>query len=379
LADNVVGYLTGIPARFRTAGPALEAVALAKSLSAKLEPDRARAIAERLENLDVRVIAIGTVEERMIYDKETIVVQAGKPVEFRFANTDNMPHNFAILRPGSLEEIGLMAEATAADADAKDRHYIPKSDQVLLGSRLLGPGESQAMSFEVPAEAGVYPYVCTYPGHWRRMFGALLVVENLEEYQSSPEAYLAAHPLEMRDEPLKAIGRNTQWKYDDLIADVKELPHGRSFEVGKKLFTAASCTGCHKLNGEGREFGPDLTKLEKDKHAPEHLLRSLLEPSQEIAEKYRSTTFLLDSGKVVTGMIVAEDDQQVKVLVDPLAKGEPAVIEKEEIEQRTISKVSIMPQGLLDKLTREEVLDLFAYLYARGDRKHEIYSEHHHH
>ena len=54
LVDNVVGYLSSIPARVRTAGPAMDAVALAKSLSSKLPPDQAKAIAERLENLDVR-------------------------------------------------------------------------------------------------------------------------------------------------------------------------------------------------------------------------------------------------------------------------------------------------------------------------------------
>ena len=103
LIDNLVGYLSDIPAKFRTAGPAMEAASLARTLSAKLPDDQAKAIADRLANLDVRVIAIGTVVERMIYDKETIVVQAGKPVEFRFANTDNMPHNFAILQMGALK------------------------------------------------------------------------------------------------------------------------------------------------------------------------------------------------------------------------------------------------------------------------------------
>ena len=379
LVDNVVGYLSNIPARFRTAGPATEAIALAKSLSSKLPPAQAKAITDRLENLDVRVIAIGTVVERMIFDKEIIAVQAGKPVEFRFANTDNMPHNFAIVQPGSLEEIGLLAEATARDADAKDRHYVPKSDKVLLASRLLEPGQNQAISYEVPKAPGIYPYVCTYPGHWRRMYGALHVVENLEDYQANPEAYLAANPLPLRDELLKLLGRNTEWKYDDLIGDVKKLEHGRSFEVGKNLFKVANCVGCHKFNNEGRELGPDLTKIEPAKHTTDLLLRSILEPSKDIAEKFQSHSFVLNSGKVVTGMIVEETATQVKVLVDPLAKGEPAVFQKSDIDERSKSKVSIMPQGLLNKLTREEILDLLTYVFAKGDKKHPLFGEHHHH
>ena len=379
LVDNLVGYLSTIPAQFRTAGPALEAVALAKSLSNKLPADQMKAISDRLENLDVRVIALGTVVERMIYDKEIIIVQAGKPVEFRLSNTDNMSHNFTIVLPGSMEEIGLLAESTARDADAKDRNYVPKSNKVLIASRLLGPGEKQALSYDVPQQSGVYPYVCTYPGHWRRMYGALYVVANLEQYQANPDAYLAANPLPVRDEMLKSIGRNTEWKYDDLVGDVKVLPGGRSFEVGKNLFKVANCVGCHKLNNEGREFGPDLTKVEPKKHTTEELLRSMLEPSKEIAEKFQSNIFVLDSGKVVTGMVVSETPTEVKVLVDPLSKGEPAVLLKSEIEERRKSPTSIMPLGLLNKLTREEILDLVGYVYAKGDKKHMLYDAHHHH
>ena len=55
------------------------------------------------------------------------------------------------------------------------------------------------------------------------------------------------------------------------------------------------------------------------------------------------------------------------------------VIKKSEIEQRTVSKVSIMPKGLLDKLTRDEILDLVSFLAARGDAKHVIFQGGHHH
>ncbi|MCA9028685.1 MAG: hypothetical protein KDA86_26000 [Planctomycetaceae bacterium] len=179
LIDNLVGYLTSITAELRTAAPATDALAFARSLAERLPEEQANDVLQRLENLDVRVIAIGTVTSRMIFDKEQIAVRAGQPVEFRFSNTDHMPHNFAIIAPGTLEEIGELAEETGRDPDAKDRHYVPRSDKVLLASRLLEPGQSQALTFQAPAEPGVYPYVCTYPGHWRRMHGALYIVEDL--------------------------------------------------------------------------------------------------------------------------------------------------------------------------------------------------------
>ena len=289
-----------MPPRLRTGEAAMNSIALAKNLAKRLPPEITRAVEQRLQNLDVRVIAIGTVRTRMIYDKEVIVVQAGKPVEFRFSNTDAMPHNFAIVMPGSLQEVGELAEATGRDDDAMARHYIPKSDKVLVSSKLLQPGQNQAIAYDAPSAPGVYPYVCTYPGHWRRMHGALYVVDDLEAYQLAPEAYLAANPLDIKDDLLKRNTRGQEWNYDDLIASMQpKLPAGRSFEVGKELFKVASCTGCHQMNGEGRVFGPDLTKLDSKKQNIEHILRSIVEPSKDIEEKFQSYTFVLQNGKNV--------------------------------------------------------------------------------
>ncbi len=379
LVDNVIGYLSEMPARSRTGAAATDAIELVKLLSTKLPANAAKAVENQLGNLDVRVIAIGTVSHRMIYDKEVITVQAGKPVEFRFSNTDDMPHNFAIAIPGALQEVGELAEATGRDADAVQRHYIPKSDKVLIGSKLLQPGESQALTFEVPREPGVYPYVCTYPGHWRRMYGALYVVENLEQYQVNPEAYLAKANLTIKDDLLKLNTRLHEWKVDELLADVKILPQGRSWEVGKELFKLASCVACHKLGGEGNVFGPDLALLDDKRHTTELILRSLLEPSKEIDEKFQSNVFVLDDGRAITGMIVSETADEIQVVINPLAKDKPTAIKKDQIEERQKSAVSLMPAGLLDKLSREEILDLVAFVYAKGDKKDKIYGDEHEH
>ena len=187
LVDNIVGYISEMAPRQRTMAPAIEAIQLTNSLAEKLPMDQRTAVRERLKNLDVRVIAIGTVPHRMIYDKELIVVEAGKPVEFRFSNTDSMPHNFAITEPGSLAEVGELAEETSRAPDAMQRGYIPKSDKIMLASGLLQPGENESLSFTAPSEPGVYPYVCTYPGHWRRMYGALYVVQSFQGYHADPE------------------------------------------------------------------------------------------------------------------------------------------------------------------------------------------------
>lgn len=380
MADNLVGYLSAMPASYRTSPVAAEAIELSKSLAPLLPEEDGKALLERLDNLDVRVIAVGTVPARMIYDKEKLVVQAGKPVEFRFSNSDHMPHNFAIVQPGSMQEVGELAEATARDADAIQRQYIPKSDQVMLASRLLQPGETQALSFDVPTQPGVYPYVCTYPGHWRRMFGALYVVADLDAYNAAPDQYLADNPLTIKDSLLKMSGRNHEWTVAELASDAKAMKHGRSFDVGKQLFKVANCVACHQLNGEGRVFGPDLTKLDPKKQTIEHILESVIEPSKSIDDKFLSWTFVLSSGKTITGMIVKETDDEVHVVIDPLAKAKPTVLKTEDIDDRVKSDLSLMPKSLLSRLTQEEILDLLAYVVAAGKKDHMLFhGDHHNH
>ena len=77
-------------------------------------------------------------------------------------------------------------------------------------------------------------------------------------------------------------------------------------------------------------------------------------------------------------MVVEETDEYIKIMVDPLAKGEPTVLEKGEIVGQKKSAVSSMPAGLLNKLTKEEILDLLAYVLAKGDKKHPAFQSHPH-
>src|SRR6202012_5106918 len=100
---------------------------------------------------------------------------------------------------------------------------------------------------------------------------------------------------------------------------------------------------------------------------------SLVEPSAKIDEKYQSHVFSLKSGKTVNGMILEETPERIKVTENPLAKTPPVTIDRAEIEERTKSATSIMPKGLLDKLTSEEILDLIAYISARGDAKASVF------
>jgi putative heme-binding domain-containing protein len=277
-----------------------------------------------------------------------------------------------VTRPGALEEIGLLGEPTATEPGALERNYVPRSPKVLVSTRLLPPRDIQKLDFTAPTAPGVYPYVCTYPGHWRRMYGALYVVEDLDDYLSDPESYLAQHPLPIVDELLKSNRPRKEWTLADLAADVERLDKGRAYANAKQMFQVASCVSCHRLNGVGEEFGPDLAKLDA-KITPAEILRSVIEPSFKIEEKYQSYLFETSAGKVVTGMVLEETGDTVKLIENPIAQTPPLVLRKSEIVERRKSPSSIMPKGLLDKLTKEEILDLMSYMIARGDARHPLF------
>lgn len=377
LLTTVMAAIRKIPTEQRTAPDALDALEFSDALASLLPAAEARSTRAELGELGVRVIRVGTLFERMSYDIDTIAVRAGKPVEFVFENSDLMPHNFVIAKSGSLEELGMLAEDTAQQPGAAARNYVPQSDKVLLASTLLQPRSTEKLSFVAPTTPGVYPYVCTYPGHWRRMYGALYVVEDLDAYLESPESYLAAHPLEIKDALLKDRRPRTEWKLEDLAGAVAELKAGRSYGSGKQIFTVANCVACHKMDGVGTAIGPELTKLDEKMHGQD-VLKELLDPSARINEKFQSYAFELENGQVVTGLVLEDTPERIKVIENPLAKADAVVLKPAEVASRQKLNSSIMPKGLLDKLSREEILDLIAYVLARGNPDAAMFQGGHH-
>ncbi|HEV3235986.1 MAG TPA: HEAT repeat domain-containing protein, partial [Gemmataceae bacterium] len=380
LLDNILTYIRQVPVAERTAPAFLDTMQLADALLPLLTKEEAQAARKELGELGVRVIRLATVPDQMLFDKERLAVRAGKPVEILFENNDLMPHNFVVIQPGSLEEVGNLGETTATQPGAAARNYVPESKKILVASRLIAPRDFQKLSFTAPGKPGIYPYVCTYPGHWRRMYGALYVVDDFDDYQADPEAYLAKHPLPIVDELLKFNRPRKEWMFDDLASAVEKLESGRSFNSGKQIFQVASCVSCHKFGGVGVEFGPDLTKLDPKQQKPIEILRDILEPSFRINEKYQTFSFELKSGKQLSGIILEETPTTYKVIENPLLKADPVIIKKSDVDEKKKLPTSIMPKGLMDKLTREEILDLIAYVMAGADPKNKLFQgEHEHH
>ena len=110
-----------------------------------------------------------------MYNKTKFTVKAGAPVKLVFSNPDATPHNLVIGKPSSVEELGMAGNEMAKDPNGYKRGFIPKSDKILHHSKLLEPSTSETMRFHAPKTPGVYPYVCTFPGHWIIMKGEMVV------------------------------------------------------------------------------------------------------------------------------------------------------------------------------------------------------------
>lgn len=120
-------------------------------------------------------LELGVTPNVLEFDKEELRAEAGQTVRIIFTNTDNMEHNLLIISPGTLAEIGELADELVSASGGREAHYVPDSPDVLAHTPILDPGESYELTFTMPSEPGEYPFVCTIPGHWRNMNGVLIV------------------------------------------------------------------------------------------------------------------------------------------------------------------------------------------------------------
>jgi putative heme-binding domain-containing protein len=174
-----------------------------------------------------------------------------------------------------------------------------------------------------------------------------------------------AHGDAAGEPPSRKFVRN--WKMDDLIPKLDKLRSGRSFESGKAAFAATSCIKCHRFNGDGGASGPDITGVGNRFQAAD-LLEAIILPSKIISDQYQATEIITKQKDVVVGTVHEENDQQVVIRPSPLSTATETVAKK-DIKERRPSKLSMMPQGLIDVLNEDEVLDLLAYVRSAGDSK----------
>ncbi len=155
--------------------------------------------------------------------------------------------------------------------------------------------------------------------------------------------------------PKADLGERTK-KYRELLTSAA-LAKG-DLANGKMLFTA-TCGQCHKLFGEGQNVGPDITG--SNRADLNYLLENVLDPNAVIGKAYQLNLFSMKDGRVMSGVIKEESPAAVKIA---MMGGVEFTLPQPDIAKREVSKLSTMPEGLFDALSKEQVIDLVKYLQS---------------
>lgn len=155
------------------------------------------------------------------------------------------------------------------------------------------------------------------------------------------------------------------WTMADFTTELETASDKRDFSRGRQPFVDAQCLACHRLGDEGGGIGPDLTAISA-RFKPIDILESVLDPSKVLSEQFQNTTVFLKNGDDHTGRLVDETPDELVLVPNQLEPNNRVTVKKSEISERRASKVSPMPNGLANILTKDELLDLVAFLQAGG-------------
>jgi putative heme-binding domain-containing protein len=181
-------------------------------------------------------------------------------------------------------------------------------------------------------------------------------------------ASLLAEDRSAAEKPLPLRPFVKKWTVSEALAAIEAVAGQADLKSGRSLFTAASCSKCHRVGRLGTSVGPDLTSA-SGRFSHKDLLESIVEPSKSIAENYRSLRIVTQDGKVYVGRPVLGGDyrsQTLRLAIDPQHPFQVTEIDKRAIEDEQVSAVSFMPEGLLDTLSADEIHDLVAFIESGG-------------
>jgi putative heme-binding domain-containing protein len=123
------------------------------------------------------------------------------------------------------------------------------------------------------------------------------------------------------------------------------------------------CATCHQLAGKGAKIGPQLDGI--GVRGLDRLMEDLIDPNRNVDQAFRTTTLLLRNGQLVTGLVLREEGE-VLVLADN--QGKELRVAGKQVEERTLSQVSLMPANLMEQIQESDSYDLVAYLLAQRAR-----------
>jgi len=166
----------------------------------------------------------------------------------------------------------------------------------------------------------------------------------------------------------------TNWTLDELATAAETGLKGRDFETGRRMFGAAACFACHRYGNAGGMNGPDLTGA-GGRYSPRDLLDQIIHPSKEINEQFAPVVVTRQDGSTVSGVIVNLNGDTVQINTDLSDPDQRVGVDRKQVRSIEVSKVSPMPPMLLNMLTKEEVLDLVAFVLSGGDKEHRFFKK----
>ncbi|MBI3192392.1 MAG: c-type cytochrome, partial [Pedosphaera parvula] len=171
----------------------------------------------------------------------------------------------------------------------------------------------------------------------------------------------------------KQRGFVKEWTSSDLLPELENASSRRNFNKGMQAFVDAQCIQCHRFGNEGGGIGPDLTAVAA-RFSRRDILESILEPSKVVSEQFQNTTVVLKDGEDVTGRLLDETADKLVLEPNPL---QPEVVEvkKVDVKSRAFARLSPMPEGLVNGLTKEDILDLLAFLESAGRKNYAAFGK----
>lgn len=214
------------------------------------------------------------------------------------------------------------------------------------------------------ARKDVINTLVTRPGYAMQLLDA---IEDGRVAGTDLHAYQVRQLMEFDNEDLTARIRDSWGEVRSTPADrLQRIETLKTLLTSDKMKTAnagrgrvvfdKTCASCHRLFGAGGEIGPDITG--SNRANIDYVLENVVDPSAVLGKDYRMTLLQTDDGRVVSGLVKKETDSALTIQT----LNDLVIVAKDEILERQLSELSMMPEGLLDPLTEEEICDLVTYL-----------------
>ena len=163
----------------------------------------------------------------------------------------------------------------------------------------------------------------------------------------------------------KSLSKIGNYSADQVLEHLNEFEIQGNPAIGRLVFQKANCIACHRVGSEGATFGPDLSNL-ASRFSRREILESIIDPSKVVSDQYRSKKILTVDGEQLFGMLI-RDSSGDYLLQD--AEGKTIRIADDDIEEIKETTLSSMPEDLLNSLSLDEILHLFAYIDRSSNKK----------